>query len=169
MSWKHQNFHSCYALMKILMFSTHLIKYIWYSPKKKEISSISRNFYLWLLTLHNWQSYSYFTILYGKIHQKTKVWFFACWEIFHALLPSTDFKNVNFLITIIQEYHQRTKNFGLRLGLTCLGPDLGPECLQGKNWPFDTYYNQPSLKGHCLSPNNLTLYWISVVVNSYSS
>ena len=35
-SWKHQNFHSCCALMKILMFSTHSMKYIWYSPQKSK-------------------------------------------------------------------------------------------------------------------------------------
>ena len=36
MSWKHRNFHSCCAFMKILMFSTHSMKYIWYSPQKSK-------------------------------------------------------------------------------------------------------------------------------------
>ena len=35
-SWNHRNFHSCCALMKILMFSTHSMKYIWYSPQKSK-------------------------------------------------------------------------------------------------------------------------------------
>ena len=35
-SWKHQNFHSCCAIVKILMFSTHSMKYIWYSPQKSK-------------------------------------------------------------------------------------------------------------------------------------
>ena len=36
MSWKHRNFHSCCALMKILMFSTHSMRYFWYSPQKSK-------------------------------------------------------------------------------------------------------------------------------------
>ena len=30
---KYQQFHSCYALVKLLIFSTHSMKYIWYSPQ----------------------------------------------------------------------------------------------------------------------------------------
>ena len=37
MGWNQQNFHSCCALVKILMFSTHSMKYVWYSPKKVNI------------------------------------------------------------------------------------------------------------------------------------
>ena len=33
-SWKHKYFHSCCALVKIRIFSTHSMKYIWYSPQK---------------------------------------------------------------------------------------------------------------------------------------
>ena len=36
MCWKYQQFHSCYALVKLLIFSTHSIKYIWYSPQKSK-------------------------------------------------------------------------------------------------------------------------------------
>ena len=32
---KNQNFLECAARVKIFMFSTHEMKYIWYSPKKK--------------------------------------------------------------------------------------------------------------------------------------
>ena len=39
-SWKHQNFHSCCALMKILMLSTHSMKYIWYSPQRSKYPHI---------------------------------------------------------------------------------------------------------------------------------
>ena len=33
--WKYHQFHSCYALVKMLLFSTHSMKYIWYSTKKR--------------------------------------------------------------------------------------------------------------------------------------
>ena len=36
--WKHQNFHECKARVKILMFSTHEMKYTWYLPKKYKFS-----------------------------------------------------------------------------------------------------------------------------------
>ena len=36
-SWKHRNFHSCCALMKILIFSTHSMKYIFVFTSKKFI------------------------------------------------------------------------------------------------------------------------------------
>ena len=32
-----QNFHECAAPVNMFMFSTHEMKYIWYSPKKKQI------------------------------------------------------------------------------------------------------------------------------------
>ena len=32
--WTHQNLHECVARVKILMFTAHEIKYIWYLPKK---------------------------------------------------------------------------------------------------------------------------------------
>ena len=34
MCFKHQNFHECAARVKILMFSTHEMKYILYLPEK---------------------------------------------------------------------------------------------------------------------------------------
>ena len=34
---KTSEFHECAARVKIIMFSTHEMKYIWYSPKKKQI------------------------------------------------------------------------------------------------------------------------------------
>ena len=46
---KHRNFHSCCALMKILMFSTHSMKYIWYSPQKSKYPlCIPLSFFHWL-------------------------------------------------------------------------------------------------------------------------
>ena len=36
MYWKYHQFHSCSALVKMLIFSTHSMKYIWYSPKKSK-------------------------------------------------------------------------------------------------------------------------------------
>ena len=36
MRWKHQNFHECCALVKILMFPTHSMLYIWYSHQKSK-------------------------------------------------------------------------------------------------------------------------------------
>ena len=36
MYWKYHKFHSCYALVKMLIFSTHSMKYIWYSPLKSK-------------------------------------------------------------------------------------------------------------------------------------
>ena len=57
--WKHRNFPSCCALMKILMFSTHSMKYIWYSPKKSKYPLFTRllilnGIYLICLSMRKW-------------------------------------------------------------------------------------------------------------------
>ena len=36
MYWKYHKFHSCYALVKMPIFSTHSMKYIWYSLQKSK-------------------------------------------------------------------------------------------------------------------------------------
>ena len=36
MCWKYQKIHSCYALVNLLIFSSHSMKYIWYSPQKSK-------------------------------------------------------------------------------------------------------------------------------------
>ena len=36
MYWKYHKFHSCYALVKLLIFSTHSMKYIWFSPQNRK-------------------------------------------------------------------------------------------------------------------------------------
>ena len=38
---KYQQFHSCYALVNLPIFSTHSMKYIWYSPKESKYVYLS--------------------------------------------------------------------------------------------------------------------------------
>ena len=54
---------------------------------------------------------------------------FACWVIFHALLSTADFF---FKINFFKKFFQRVSN-GLDpdQDRSHVGPDLGPNCLQG--------------------------------------
>ena len=54
MYWKYYKFHPCYALVKMLIFSTHSMKYIWYSPKKVNILYVFYVLSLPLCCMTNW-------------------------------------------------------------------------------------------------------------------
>ena len=60
-----------------------------------------------------------------------KLFFFACWVIFHALMSSADFSKLTFFHKRFQEHCQSVKKLGSRSTQwfrCCL--DLGPICLQ---------------------------------------
>ena len=75
MTWKHLNFHSCYALVKILMFSTHSMKYIWYSPQK---SKYPLDLSIFIAPL--WKNGAVFPSFRGSVNLSTFGFFSTSWE-----------------------------------------------------------------------------------------